>query len=118
MLPPTLARRGGPWSRAEVPETRVFRLAFRSWKPGSAASQALQRSVRREAAGPPRHAVPGPPRADARDAVGWLAGPLTDCGDLDELRARADTGDQYAARELAGQLADRGEKRSGCAGPA
>ena len=62
--------------------------------------------------------MPGPPRADARDAVGWLAGPLTDCGDLDELRARADTGDQYAARELAGQLADRGEKRSGCAGPA
>jgi hypothetical protein len=38
--------------------------------------------------------VPGPPRADARDAVGWLAGLLTDCGDLDELRARADTGDQ------------------------
>jgi hypothetical protein len=26
------ARRGGPWLRPEVPETRVFRLAFRSWK--------------------------------------------------------------------------------------
>jgi hypothetical protein len=47
-----------------------------------------------------------------------LAGLLTDCGDLDELRARADTGDQYAARELAGQLAGRGEKPSGCAGSA
>ena len=80
MLPPTLARRGGPWPRAEVPETRVFRLA----------------------------PTPGTP-------PGELAGLLTDCGDLDELRARADTGDQYAP-ELAGQPTDRGEKRSGCAG--
>jgi len=34
VLPPTLTRRGGPSPGAEVPETRVVRLAFRSWKPG------------------------------------------------------------------------------------
>jgi hypothetical protein len=70
VLPPTLARRGGPWSRAEVPENRVFRLAFRSWKPDPAASQApLQRSVRGKAAGPPRHAVPCPRRRQGRRGV-------------------------------------------------
>jgi hypothetical protein len=46
--------------------------------------------------------------ADTGDqyAARQLAGLLANRGDLDELRARADTGDQYAAERLADLLAD------------
>jgi hypothetical protein len=38
-----------------------------------------------------------------------LANLLAERGDLDKLRARAETGDQYAAEKLADQLAERGD---------
>ena len=50
-------------------------------------------------------------RANAGDkyAARRLTDLLADRGDLDELRARADTGDKYAARRLTDLLADRGD---------
>jgi len=49
--------------------------------------------------------------ADAGDgyAARELARLLHEDGDLDGLRARADAGDQYAASQLAGLLAGRGD---------
>ncbi len=44
-----------------------------------------------------------------QDAADRLARLLAQRGDLDELRARADTGDRFAAHQLAGILADRGD---------
>ena len=50
-------------------------------------------------------------RADAGDeaAASRLAELLAERGDLDELRARADAGDGHAARQLAELLAERGD---------
>ena len=61
-----------PWPRAEVPETRVFRLAFRSWKPrpggepGPASAFGQARGSRSAA---PRGAVPAPRRRQGRRGV-------------------------------------------------
>ena len=54
-----------------------------------------------EAAGPGRHRRPG-----RRRAAGRAAGQR---GDIDGLRARADTGDRFAAERLAELLAERGD---------
>ena len=51
---------------------------------------------------------PGPTPATRRPPGSWPSCWPTR-GDLDELRARADAGDDHAARELARLLADRGD---------
>jgi hypothetical protein len=60
-------------------------------------------------------------RADAGDeyAARELADLLAQRGDLDGLRARVDVGDQDATRELSGLLIKQAvKKQSGCAGSA
>jgi len=85
-----LARRGGPGYGLRSRRPGSFGSRSAAGSGGLAASRALlQDSVRREAAGPPRHAVSCPPRAD--------------------------TGDQLPARDLAGSSPTGA--RSGTAAP-
>jgi hypothetical protein len=83
-----VARRGVPWPRAEVPEIRVFRRAYRSWKPGpggepgpaSAFGQARGGGRALVAVLGPDTSEPGPPgpgpvASIAGDLRRWPSGP-------------------------------------------
>ena len=78
--------------------------------PRSRRRRPARRQRQQPAAVPLRHpAVPSRRRRRRRDAARRLADLLAERGDLDELRARADAGDEDAAGQLAELLAERGD---------